>query len=916
MRRSFLILLTRLWLFLNWLKQVFTGDNTLSEFADELSKFGPAMKSYAKSVTGIDAGAIEASANAAGALVEVANALPKLGGLDDWLSGGQDFGKFGESLASFGESLKSYVGSVSGISVENVEGSVEATSAVIEIAKALPELGGLDDLLSGGKDFKRFGKSLAKFGESLSEYVSSVKDIRPDDVSGSTEATSALVNVANSLPELGGFVSFFSGEKSLKKFGKGLTSFGKSLIKYVETIGGFDSDKLDKMILSARATSSMAKVLNEDVPEMGGFFSLFTGGKNFEEFGAQLANFGIGLRDYTEKVSEFDSDQLSRVKLSAQAASQMATVLCETPEIGGFFSLFTGGRNFETFGEQLSGFGVGLKNYVQNVNEFDSGTLSKVKMSAEATSAIAKVLNNDVPEMGGFVSLFTGGKDFEKFGEQLANFGKSLKSYSKSVSGESFNTEKVIASANAHELANALGTVPNIGGFFSLFTGDQNFKKFGEGLVEFGKSLAGYSESVSGSGFNAQNVESSANAAGVLANVLNSLPNIGGFFSLFTGDQDFKKFGKGLSEFGSSLAGFSNAVSLGATERLVALSRGIVDIGSDEIKKFGKSFKSLAEDGITTFVNAMEDPADQIGDAGRELINNFITAISNKIFTVKETCNEMIDSFIDCVKQKEGRIQSSAKEFMKSFISGIESTSEAVISAIDGTIQAMLKTVNGAMSDFYKAGESLSDGFADGITKNGLIMNLAAQDMANTALSTVRSILGIHSPSKEFYEIGSYSVIGFTNALEDYSNLAYTSGSEIAKKAKDGLSKTIYAISQMLDNHLDCQPTIRPIVDLSDITKGVGEMNALFASGRSIDLVGSTGYGMNSYGMTKIQNGISVNQQDVVNAISDLRSDVQILADVISKSKMVLDTGELVGGLCGPMDVALGKIILRKERRN
>ena len=78
----------------------FSGDNTLSVFAEELAAFGPKLKAYADSVSGMDGNVVVNSANAAMALSELANNLPNQGGLASWFTGDNDLGTFGENIAA------------------------------------------------------------------------------------------------------------------------------------------------------------------------------------------------------------------------------------------------------------------------------------------------------------------------------------------------------------------------------------------------------------------------------------------------------------------------------------------------------------------------------------------------------------------------------------------------------------------------------------------------------------------------------------------------------------------------------------------------------------------------------------------------------------------------------------------------
>lgn len=93
----------------------FTGDNTLSVFGEELAAFGPKFKEYSDTIAGIDPEVVTASTLAAQSLAELAANLPNSGGLVSWFSGDNSMSDFGDELASFGEDFVKFYNSVSGI---------------------------------------------------------------------------------------------------------------------------------------------------------------------------------------------------------------------------------------------------------------------------------------------------------------------------------------------------------------------------------------------------------------------------------------------------------------------------------------------------------------------------------------------------------------------------------------------------------------------------------------------------------------------------------------------------------------------------------------------------------------------------------------------------------------------------------
>ena len=70
-------------------------------------------------------------------------------------------------------------------------------------------------------------------------------------------------------------------------------------------------------------------------------------------------------------------------------------------------------------------------------------------------------------------------------------------------------------------------------------------------------------------------------------------------------------------------------------------------------------------------------------------------------------------------------------------------------------------------SSFTNAGNNAGQGFIAGIEKFKSAAQKAGSIIASNALNKLKQVLGIHSPSKAFGEAGMYSVLGFSNAIED-----------------------------------------------------------------------------------------------------------------------------------------------------
>jgi hypothetical protein len=272
-----------------------------------------------------------------------------------------------------------------------------------------------------------------------------------------------------------------------------------------------------------------------------------------------------------------------------------------------------------------------------------------------------------------------------------------------------------------------------------------------------------------------------------------------------------------------------------------------------------------------------------------------------------------MNNSIETINSKQVAYNSAGQNVASNLVAGVESKDTAVSNTFIQIISGALTTIENKYTDFYNAGKYLVEGFANGITAYTYLAEAKARAMAAAAARAAEKELDINSPSKVGYGIGSFFGLGFVNALDDYESKSYDAGSGIADAAKNGLSNAISKISDVINGNIDTQPTIRPVLDLSAITSGADKINELFSSKRSIELAGKISMGMNNLASDNQRNIVS-NNDNVVKAIGELRNDMSVLANTISKLKIVMDTGTLVGALVGPLDSSFGQRVIYERR--
>ena len=228
---------------------------------------------------------------------------------------------------------------------------------------------------------------------------------------------------------------------------------------------------------------------------------------------------------------------------------------------------------------------------------------------------------------------------------------------------------------------------------------------------------------------------------------------------------------------------------------------------------------------------------------------------------------QTVNTMIDKTKQALDTVQESDtySEVLNGFSSMGTSYVTAVNEGVSSQASAIIATMTQAVDDCASAlkekrplwretGVTLTDGFAGGIS-SGIPSVISVVDrMAQQALATIKSRLGIHSPSKEFANVGMYAIMGLAKGLTDNVNLTNSAVSAVADNAIAGLKNTISRISDFIESDIDTQPTIRPVLDLSDVESGAARLNAMMSRSQAMSINNDMARNSRS---EEIQNGVN-----------------------------------------------------------
>ena len=708
------------------------------------------------------------------------------------------FPQIGADLSTFMNNVQPFLQGASQIQPSMMDG-VKALAETVLILTAADILQGLTSWLTGGSSLSKFGEELVPFGEAMRDFSLAIGNMDGEIVANAATAGKALAEMAATIPNTGGLVSFFAGENDMTAFGKQLVPFGEAMKQFGDAITGLDSNAVTEAAIAGKAMAEMATT----IPNSGGVVGFFAGENDMGEFGKQLVPFGEAMKAFGDAVRGLEADAIVNSATAGKALVELADTV---PNTGGVVAFFTGNNDVDTFGEKLVPFGEAMKAYSEAIMGLDSAAVTN---SATAGKALVE-LANTIPNTGGLVSWFTGDNDLGSFGDSLVQFGSGIKSYSDSISGI------------------------DTGIMSSVITQVNRLVEMAKGMAELDTSgMSGFSTALIQLGNN----------------------GIDGFINAFTDAS-----GRVTSAATSMLTTFINAANAqkgNLTSTFTTMMQAVLTTltnyqtqfntaGSTLMTKFISGIKS--QDGntktaitniISGCITAINNKQTQFNTAGANLMIKLIAGVKSKDYETRNAFVNILSSCLTAIANKYPEFQNAGMQCMIKFIAGVKEKAEEVKTAFTGNLNASVTAIRDYHDQFKQAGAYLVEGFADGISENTYRAEAKARAMARAAAEAAEDELDEHSPSRVGYHIGDFFGLGFVNAIGTYAVKAYNASAEMADSAKTGLGNAIAKVKDMIDNGVDTQPTIRPILDLSDVEEKSHRLNTLFS--RSQALTVSTG---------------------------------------------------------------------------
>lgn len=604
-------------------------------------------------------------------------------------------------------------------------------------------------------------------------------------------------------------------------------NIGTQLSSLASGVSGFNAGKN-----GATAISEVAGPLGT----LAGSVKKWSGVSIPENLGTQLINLGRGVKSFN-----FGGSGASALSEAGPGLGKLASAVKKWADV----------TIPENLGTQLRKLASGVKGFT-----FGGNGASAI---SEAGPALIK--------MASAVKKWTGLTVPDSLGEQLKQVAKAVKSFTFGGNGASALNE---GATGLNTMATAV----------KKWTGLTVPENLGTQLGSLSTAIKKFSTS--------GNMESGAKGIQSIANSIKKLNSVK-FDSIISGIKSFTKAMGSLSNKSNSMSGIGKTISESIIEPINKLGPKLKSAGSKMGSKLAEGLKSSK--GVKSAATSLADSASKglttKNSAFKSAGSKMATAFASGLKTgkgAKSAAKSLVSSASKAVNSNSSSFKSAGSKMATAFASGLKS-GKGASSAAKSMASKAAKAIS--TRGFRSAGRDAAKGFANGISANTFMATAKAKAMGEKALKAARKAINSRSPSKEFMKLGRYSAEGFALGIDKDTRLSVKSATRMAVSAMDSTKEAISKIGRLLDSDVNVQPTIAPVVDLTNVEAGAGAINNLL--GQDVMLGASANLSAINYGMSRNQNGVN---DDVVSAINKLRKDLgNISGDTYQINGVTYDDG-------------------------
>ena len=251
-----------------------------------------------------------------------------------------------------------------------------------------------------------------------------------------------------------------------------------------------------------------------------------------------------------------------------------------------------------------------------------------------------------------------------------------------------------------------------------------------------------------------------------------------------------------------------------------------------------------------------------------------------------------------------GKATSWLAEKMSGLWNGIKSGAKGIVNTGKNIISGLWNGIKGAANGLWNGVKSIGSGIVNGF----------------------KSFFGIHSPSRVMAGIGEYLTLGLAQGITDETDSVMQGVKDVSDTALSTMTSLAQRVGDIASDDFEYEPSIQPVVDMSDVQNGVDWLNStLFQDGTvALNAERTAGLAANVVRRAEVSKAEqadaakpdpnAMSNRDIVASVEALGEHVDGIARAVANMKVQMNGRKLVGEIINDVDEGLGKISRRNSR--
>ena len=232
--------------------------------------------------------------------------------------------------------------------------------------------------------------------------------------------------------------------------------------------------------------------------------------------------------------------------------------------------------------------------------------------------------------------------------------------------------------------------------------------------------------------------------------------------------------------------------------------------------------------------------------------------------------------------------------------------------------------ISNGFEGLVEVGGNLISGLWQGITGAAGAVWDGICNFGSAVVDGFCDFFGIHSPSRVMAGIGEYLSLGLAQGITNETDSVVQGVQDVSNTALSTMMDLAQRVGDIASDDFEYEPSIQPVVDLSDVQNGVDWLNdTLFRDGTvALNAERTAGLAANVVRRAEVTKAQQEEDNrtdqkanpnaDIVESVEALGEHIDSIARAVANMKVQMNGRKLVGEIINDVDEGLGKIASRR----